>query len=198
MVDKDILNIIRKSGATRTFRKKLIADSIIKKIIEGGRWGPSILGIQPWRIISITNDKVKMNISRILSMTAEDIDQPFNIILKITSKTIADAKCLIAIYNNKKVVERARKYGEPYIHKSNIAEIQAIGGAIQNMVLETNSLGLGCVWLDSPTFFNENDINKTLRERGSLIAFLAIGYPTSKAAKRSRRAPYREMVKIIK
>ena len=194
----DLLELIKKSGAVREFQDKTISPQLIDKIIEAGIWGLSILGIQPWKIICVTKNKIIENITCIIDKTAKRIDKPFGTILKITAATIKNSKALIAIYNNKKAEERSQKYGETYASKANIAEIQCIGGVLQNMFLEANYLGLGCVWIDSPTFFDTEEINKVLKQNNQLIAFLALGYPKHGYIKRSKRAPYNQMVEIIK
>lgn len=195
-ISNDILELVKKAGATRVFLKKKVEPKAINKIIEAGRWSSSILGIQPWVLIYIKNDDIKSKISKMVYEKSTEIDKPFSAVLKITSDTVMSSGALIAVYNNGQVATRAEKYGDVFKKKAYIAEIQCIGGMIQSMILEANSLGLGSVWLDSPTFFNEAQINKLLEQEGELIAFLAIGYPV-KASNRSKRVDFDSMVKTI-
>lgn len=196
-MSKDILSLVKQSGAARKFKESKIHDELLIKILEAGRWGLSILGIQPWKLVCVKKRKLISDIGVATYRKSKEIEKPFSMILKLTSGTIKNSKALIAIYNNSKISERTEKYGEPYISRGKMAELQCIGGSIQNMVLEAYSLGLGCVWLDSPTFFSESEINKILNQNAELIAILALGYPVEEV-KRSKRADYNQMIEIIR
>lgn len=193
---KDILELIKKTGATRKFKDKKISDKAIRKILEAGRWGLSILGIQPWKLVCVKRRKTREIIASVVHSKSLELDNFFENMLKLAALTIKKSKILIAVYNTKKVMERTKKYGEPYVTKARIAEIQLMGAIIQNMVLEASSLGLGSVWLDSPTFFNEKEINRVLKQDAELIAILVLGYPAQKN-KRSKRTKYDEMIEVI-
>lgn len=195
-MQKDILKLIKNTGASRNFETKEIANSLLVKIVEAGRWGLSILGIQPWKIVCIKRNHLIKKIAAVTRNKAKELENPFGTILKLTATTIEGSMALIAVYNNQRILKRTQKYGKLYKRKARVAEIQAIGGAIQNMILEASSLGLGSVWMDSPTFFNEKEINEILQENNELIAILAIGYP-SKKINRSVRTEYKDMVRII-
>lgn len=194
---KDMLVLIKKTGAVRDFKDKVLPNHLLEKILEAGRWGPSILGIQPWRLVCITNFDLINKIAKAVFQKSEEINKPFSSVLKWTSNTIRRAKALIVVYNSGEVAKRAKKYGEPYFTKARMAELQDIGGVIQNMVLEASSLGLGSAWLDSPTFFNEKYINYILRQNSEILAILALGYPSA-IPQRSRRREYTQAVEIIK
>lgn len=193
----DILKLINDSGASRQFINKKIPDKLFLMIIEAGRWGYSILGIQPWTIVGTTRKDLIGEIADITFQRSLEIPKPFGLILRLTSQTIRNAPGLIAIYNNKKVSLRTEKYGEPYFSKARVAELQAMGGAIQNMLLEASSLGFGAVWLDSPTFFDSDKINKVLDKDAELVALIVLGYPMQRT-KRSKRSDYKDMISIIK
>jgi len=189
----DILELIKKTGAVRKFKDEALSKEELEQILEAGRWGLSILGIQPWRFVTIENASLITNIANLVFETSKKIDKPFSLILKLTSTTIKNSKALIVVYNNKKVFERTRKYGKTYLDRARMAELQCIGGAIQNMILEANSIGVGCTWLDSPTFFNEQAINKVINQGGEIVAILSLGYP-AETARRSKRAEYNDMI----
>ncbi|MBN1353650.1 MAG: nitroreductase family protein [Candidatus Omnitrophica bacterium] len=173
-----IVQLIKKTGAVREFTTKTISTCILKKIIDAGIWGFSILGMQPWYFLLITDKGVIRNLHNIILAKSKKYPRPFDAILALTAKSLASGAAIIAIYNKKTVSSRLAKYGRKYYKRAYIAELQTIGGAIQNMYLTAVSFGLGCVWVDSPTFF-EKEINKILGEDKELLAFLFIGYPRS-------------------
>lgn len=181
-----LLELIKTSGAIREFKDKNVPMPLINKIIEAGRWGLSVLGFQPWTLISIKNRKIIIMIARLLNEKSEHLENGVNIVLRVTSKIIKNANTLVLIYNNRKLEKRAEKFGSLYVKRAYIAELQAIGGVVQNMHLMTNNLGLGCVWLDAPTFC-ANEINAALNTNDELIAILAIGYPAVKPHRSKRQ-----------
>ncbi len=184
-MQNDLLTLIKKSGSIRKFKRKKITKELLNNVLEAGKWGLSVLGMQPWNIICIVNKVTKDNIADITLKKAKELPIGVNMIMKITASVIRSADILIGIYNNQKLQKRATKFGNKSVHRARIAELQVIGGVIQNMFLEANSLGLGAVWLDAPTFC-EDDINNLLDEHNELIAFLALGYPDIEP-KRSKR-----------
>lgn len=181
----NLMDLIKQSGAVREFKDNDISTHDIDKIIEAGRWGLSVLGIQPWIFIPIRNRAVIAKLSNIFLEKSDDLVAGANMVLRLTAKIIKNSKLIIAIYNNQLLEKRAQKFGALYVKRAYIAEIQAIGGAIQNMILQTNELGLGCVWLDAITFCSDV-INTLLNENTELIAFLAIGYPAVKPHRSKR------------
>jgi len=71
--------------------------------------------------------------------------------------------------------------------------------ALQNMVLEATSEGLGTCWIGS---FHENDVKSLLKipDNFNVVALLAVGYPKKKSdpgSKPLRKRNRRDMEKIV-
>jgi nitroreductase len=186
MSDKKILDLIKETGATREFTAKEIPQKFINKIIDAGRWGLSVLGVQPWVFIPINDEDILNQIADVLIKRSEHVVGAANVVLRVAAKILKGSKLVIAIYNNKVLEKRAEKFGPAYVERAHIAEIQTIGGAIQNMILQVNEVGLGCVWMDAVTFC-EPEIGGILDYDGELIAFLVIGYPLIKHPRSKRQ-----------
>lgn len=180
-----LIDLIKKTGAVREFQNKKIPDNIINNILTAGIWSFSILGIQPWYFVCIKNKLIINKIAKLLEEKMTQLPSPFKMIIKLTAKSIKNSSVLIGVYNNEKISSRLKKYGKQYVKRGYVAELQSIGGSIQNMYLMAASLGLGCVWVDSPNFF-EKDINNIVGEEKELIAFLVLGYPAKKAHRSKR------------
>lgn len=183
---KKILELIKEAGAVREFTGQEIPDGYIDQIVEAGRWGLSVLGVQPWIFVPVTGKETIKKLSETVLEKSSDVIDGANIVLRVTSRVIGGAKAVIAVYNNRALERRVEKFGPRYVERARIAEIQTIGGAIQNMILQTAELGLGCIWLDAITFCSP-DMNAILNQKNELIAFLAVGYAAVKPH-RSKRA----------
>lgn len=192
-MDTDLLELVKKTGVTRKFKNKDIPDSAIDKILEAGNWGFSVMGIKPWNFVCITNKEKIESIADVMINNSKNIPRTFGIIANLTAKTIANSSAVIAVYNTKKVSLKAEKYGGEYLKRVYMAELQSIGGVIQNMCLEAGALGIGFIWTDSPAFFND-EINDILEEKDELLALLVLGYSDEILA-RSKRSLSIEAIK---
>jgi len=199
MKPDDLLKLIKNRRTIRKYQNKPIPIKIINKIIEAGRWGPSLMapGFQPWKFI-IINDKDKIkNISDILLVKSYTRGVGRNTILRMAAQTISNAQTVIVVYNTLEVSEFIKRINKSYHKFSQITEVSAIAASIQNMILVAYSLGVETCWLEAPMFCKK-EINKLLGIRDEeLVAILTLGYPAEKG-KRSKRKPIRETVKWFK
>ncbi|MDD5756188.1 MAG: nitroreductase family protein [bacterium] len=115
----DILRIIKTRRSIRKYRDKSIADKLIAKILEAGRWAPSGLNNQPWRFMIVQNMVRKNQLSDFSKY----------------SRIIKDSAALILVFADKRVIYNRDK------------DLMAIGASIQNMLLAACSLGIGACWL---------------------------------------------------
>ena len=191
----DVLALIKKRKTVRKYKDKPIPKRIINKIIEAGIWGPSIIGIQPWRFVVIINKRIIKEIRGILLKKSETLDVGGRFIFNASMRAIDKAHILIAFYNSGEFTRFANKFGKIYMDFSREAEISAISAVIQNMILVAESLGIGSCWLHTPVFCAKR-INKILNMSGELVAILTLGYPAEKG-KRSLRKSLPEIIKYI-
>ena len=157
----DILDIIKSRRSMRKFTPEPVANETIEKILEAGRWAPSGLNNQPWRFGVITDAGLKEEISKLTCYT--------NIVLA--------AQVLIAVF-----LDTGKSY-----HREK--DIQGIGACLQNMLLETHSLGLGAVWLGE--IIKSNEEIKALLGLGKeldLMAVVALGHPDEEPKSVKRKA----------
>lgn len=193
----DLLELIKGRYTVRKYKKKPISKKAIGKIIEAGRWASSVHGFQPWRFVVITNHSLINKISNILLKKAKRMTTSAKQLLILTASTIGNAPVVILVYNQnifKNVSSKFYKIKKAEASKSEafigiriagLSEIEAISGAIQNMILIAYSLGIGACWNTIPLFC-EKEINLLLENNEQLVAVLTLGYPAEKA-KRSQR-----------
>jgi len=191
----DILELIKNRTTTKRFNNKPIPIKLINKVIDAGVWGPSILGLQPWKFIVIVNRNVIKEFSNIIKNKSEEINVASNIVYSVAN-VISNAQVVIAVYNTKIASKRINKVGKVYGEIVKTAEVEAISAAIQNMILIAESLGIGTCWLDIPLIC-EDRINKFLNVDDQLIAVLGLGYPV-RGGLRAPRRKIKETVIYIK
>lgn len=150
MEQSPVLDAIYKRRSIRNFSTDPVAEELLLEIIRAGIWAPSGLNNQPWRFRIIQDPGIK---SRIAEQTTY-------------SHIVLASPALIAVYLDKEAM-----YDQ-------VKDQQAAGACIQNMLLATEALGLGGVWLGQ-ILKNKRQVNATLdiNDQFDLMAIIAVGYP---------------------
>jgi len=193
---KYLLDLIKNHAALRIYSKRTISDGKIKKIIEAGIWSSSIHGFQPWEFVALKNKKKIGIIAKYVLRASESVGRGANFLLKSTAKTIENAPLIILIFNNQKFSTFSRKYfimDKKYFNIADVSEKEAIGAAIQNMLLMADTLGVGNCWTITPLFC-EDEIKRLVNNNNQLLAILTFGYAKD-SIKRSRRTAKYAIIK---
>ena len=150
---RDILDIITSRRSVKRFQPQFVDWEKISRILEAGRHAPSSGNLQNWKFILVMEPEKKQKIAE----AAYD------------QHDIALAAALIVICGE---AEKAERY---YGEHGNIYTIENCAAAIQNMLLEAHSLGLGSLWVGA---FSEEDVRAAcgLPEEAQPLAIVAIGY----------------------
>lgn len=151
----DILDLIKSRRTIKHFLPKYVSWNNVSKILDAGRHAPSSGNIQNWKFIVIFEPGQKQKLAEIAHEQYE----------------IAQAGVLIIVCSE---IEKAERYygtrGESFYH------IQNCAAAIQNMLLEAHSLGLGTAWIGA---FDEESLKSLcgIPEEVQPQAIVAVGYP---------------------
>jgi nitroreductase len=163
---RNILDTIKSRRSVRKFLPLPVEDSIIRDILEAGRWAPSGLNNQPWRFVVIRDESTANSLAECTKY----------------GHIIRNAQLLIAVF-----LDRNAMYD--YIKDS-----QACGAAIQNMLLAAHDSGLGAVWLGE-ILNKKEEVGHILKapESLELMAVIAIGYPDGDTDASSNRRELSEI-----
>jgi nitroreductase len=155
-----VLEAITTRRSVREFTEQPVEEETIKTLLEAARWAPSGLNNQPWRFIVIRKPETIQALSQLTKY----------------SKVVSGAPLLIAVFLD---------HREVYHH---LKDAQAVGAAIENLLLAAHSLKLGAVWLGE--ILNRSEDVKTLLaapEEWELMAVVAAGHPVEKNRVSTRR-----------
>jgi len=155
-----ILEAIYSRRSIREFTEQPVEPSILDEIVQAGIWAPSGLNNQPWRFVIVQERQMVESLAELTHY----------------SNVVRAAQALIAVY-----LDTSAMYDEVKDH-------QAVGACIQNMLLATEALGLGGVWLGQ-ILKNKEQVNSLfgLQAELDLMAVLAIGHPSHKDQKSTRK-----------
>ena len=159
-MNSEILEAIYRRRSIREFTDEEINREQLHEIVKAGIWAPSGLNNQPWRFVVVLDSKTREQLARLTHY----------------SHIVQAARALIAVY-----VDESAMYDPVKDH-------QSAGACIQNMLLATEALGLGAVWLGQ-ILKNKTQVNRVLEVDGNLdlMAVLAIGHPLHRNQKSKRK-----------
>jgi nitroreductase len=151
----DILPLIKSRRNIPEFLPKDLSWDQVSKIIDAGRHAPSSGNLQNWKFIVVRNPDKRHKVAEI-SMDQYEI-------------SVAPVHIVVCAEPEK----TERYYG---IRGEKLYTIQNCAAAIENMLLEATSLGLGCRWIGA---FHEDKLKDLLSIPPEIRpqAIIAIGYP---------------------
>ena len=190
-----MLEFIKNRKTIRKYRKRMVSLKVQSSVLEAGVWASSVHGFQPWRFVATTNRRTIKTVSNILKKKADTIGKGINTLLRLTATTIEGSPFIVFVYNTgtfTNIAYRFFKIDKKYAAVAKLTETQAVAGAIQNMLLEAESLGLGSCWTATP-IFSQKEINALLDEEGELLGILTFGYPAEEGKRSPRISPARSI-----
>ena len=188
---------IKTRFSCRTYSTKELNDLDINKIIDAARYAPSPKNRQPWRFM-ILRKKEKEEFLKLIqeSSSGNTSKYPYGKQLneynseKETYKAMSQADTIVLIFN--------KFYSSKTLGlKDNLFDctnIQAIGAAIQNMILKGTDLGIGSLWI-CDIFTHYKQICDHYYKDGQLVAAIALGYSVKENKyMKSSRIPLDELI----
>lgn len=160
MEAQEVLQLIQSRRSVRHFSDAPVDGDQVDAILEAGRWAPSGLNNQAWRFAVIGDASVRAEIAALTRY----------------GSVITNAPVIIAVF-----VHRPSMYHE-------VKDYQAIGACLQNMLLMTQALGLGAVWLGE-ILKNAEAVRQVLglSQDLELMAVVALGHPKKEGGKGERK-----------
>jgi len=151
----DILDLIISRRNIKYFLPKFVSWDTISRVLDAGRHAPSCGNIQNWKFIVVLDPGKKQKL-------AEAAHEQYDFSM---------AGALIVICGEPEKAERY--YG---LRGERLYTIQNCAAAIENMLLEAHSLGLGSSWIGA---FDEEAVKSLLGipEEIRPQAIVALGYP---------------------
>ncbi len=152
---EDILDLIKSRRTIKHFLPKFVSWENISKVIDAARHAPSCGNLQNWKFLVVLDPNLKQAV-------AEAAHEQYE---------IAMAGALIIVLGEPEKAERY--YG---LRGERLYTVQNCAAAVENMLLEAHSLGLGTSWIGA---FDEDAIRMTFKipENVRPQALVALGYP---------------------
>lgn len=164
-----MIHEIKARRSTRRFIKKNIPEEDLHALLEAASWAPSEHNEQPWRFVVVRGDArkevvraLKEGIKRNRSDKAAIFGKGYEKYIPAaiyTARVLEQAPVIVFFINSK----GKDYYGEFPIdeHLMEMADIQSVSAAIQNMCLEATARNIGTLWTCN-IFFAYDELKKWL------------------------------------
>lgn len=181
---------ITERNSCRAYKNDALKDIEIDQILDAARLAPSPKNRQPWRFIVLRqNLKIEFvnMIKTAFSQTSssklyEEKLREFNS-EQNSLETMEKADTIILVFNHYPSIKLLGQEDKLFDYTN----IQAIGAAIQNMLLKATDLGIGSLWI-CDIFSCYQQICNEYYEDGQLVAAVAFGYPSGIGKITSRKS----------
>jgi len=168
--DRDVLSAIYQRRSVRHFLEDPVDRGMVMEALKAATWAPSGLNNQPWRFAVVRDPTIKERLARLTRYAT----------------IVKSAPVLIPAF-----LDRESSYDY-------VKDCQAVGAALQNLLLALHAQGLGAVWLGE-ILKNKEEVVRILElpERLELMAVVAAGRPAHRN-QTSHRRPVEELLVLEK
>ncbi len=151
----DILELIKSRRSVTKYLPKPVEWEYISRIIDAGRHAPSCGNLQNWKFVLVTEPPLRKELAEAAVQQYWMITAPVHIVICAEPE------------------KAERYYG---IRGERLYTVQNCAAAVENMLLEAHSLGLGACWVGA---FDEEMVKRTIKaeEFARPQAIITIGYP---------------------
>jgi nitroreductase len=185
---------IRSRRTVRSYKDKDIPKNIARKIIGAGCRAPSVHNLQPWYFF-VLSKKSKKGIADIMRRRSEGEFVFINTILKENAGIIEKAPLAMVVCSTMPLSKRLKRLGGFYHERSIIWEVQSVACCIENMMLISESMGIGCAFIGC-VLLCDKEIKGLLNTGHELMGVLTFGYPKDKQRRLKKMKPER-MIEYI-
>jgi nitroreductase len=154
MPPNDILDLIKSRRSITKYQNKQIEWDHISRIVDAGRHAPSSGNLQNWKMVVVRDPAKRKAIAEASIQQYWMISAPVHIIICAEPE------------------KAERYYG---IRGERLYTVQNCAAAVQNMLLEAHSLGLGSCWVGA---FDEEMVKRAIRAEKFVRpqAIITVGY----------------------
>jgi len=186
------LEAIRARRSIRAFKDESIERETIEKLLEAAVLAPSAKNSQPWRFTVITEDRRDEMLGVIRKGIANREEEGEEIgTVQWSIQVLEQAPVTVIVHNADGI--HPWKAREEHGSWWDIATVQSVGAAIQNMLLAATDLGLGSLWI-ADVWEAYPEINAWLETDDQLVSAVSFGVPDADPAVPARK-PMDEIVR---
>ncbi len=208
----EIFECIDTRKTIRKYTDYVPTEDEVKRIINSARFAPSAINMQNWRFIAVLNQDIKHKMAEAISNKYDEITKNLD---EETKGRVLSYKGHSTFFENAPVVVvcvviEAPKFMGGVLEQAGYSKeaiskmrpdsyLLSMGGAVENMILSANALGLSSCWMVAPVLAHD-EIKTILNfaENEKITTLLAIGKPYSENPNKPPKKDLSEVMQIIK
>jgi nitroreductase len=208
---RDILDVLVSRKSIRRYKPDPVPEEMIDKILEAARWAPTGENYQPWRFIVIRDPETKNKIGDLARLGSGSRMTTWYCLGEMQERftkikdPVKRAEVLRFMYSGE--VSEFAKHAPLVIAvigtlmEGSVDVPYDLSAAIENILLEAHSLGLGACWVHGPVASTRDakkfkeilDIPTGMGEY-KVIAYVAIGFPKEQRKPPRPKLPLEDLV----
>lgn len=175
-----VLQAIRDRRSIGRVNDQVPPRELIDQILEAGTWAPNHHLSEPWRFFVLAGGG-RLQLGAAMADAVCEGQEPSD------ARQVAWDKQELRPLRAPVVIAIAVEPG-PEEQVIEIEEVASGAAAGQNMLLAAHALGLAAIWRSGkPTYSRQVREFFKLSERGTVLGFIYVGYPSTQPPKRERR-----------
>lgn len=175
-------NVIRTRRSIRSFKPDEIPSDLIEELLLSAMYAPSPKNKQPW-FFAVCTGEMKLKIANALEdkIRLNLFDKPDSIPFQMAMETVSiiqTSPVLILVYYDGMHCRKDTNDGMLWDILSSQAEccdIQSIGAAVQNLILEAENRNIGSLWVGD-ILYAYDEIKKIVNIDKTFISGIVLGY----------------------
>lgn len=192
----NVHDAIYERRSIRRFTEQRLSMEQIEKLVDAAAQAPSAKNRQPWFFYIVVDQKVQKELIKtlragVISLYEQyrqaSISRPDILSAQSSLEAMEQAAAIIFV----KHVPRYHTYHDDGVdwplHTLDIeaTDLLSIGAAVQNMLLVAKEMHLGALWV-CDIFYAYPALKQFLKEDGSILSAVCLGYPAEVPAPRPR------------
>lgn len=190
-----MLDVIMNRKSTRLFdEQKSIAPEELERILRAALQAPSPKNRQPWHFTVVTGEDTRRKSAQVLEETLARLKQArikageVTDDLELAAGSVRAMKTASAVIFVEYIRDIANEHGDNHFWELSarpfeVADIQSIGAAVQNLLLEATASGIATLWM-CDVLYAVPELSSYLGLKHTLIAAVALGYESRRSTPR--------------
>lgn len=191
------IQAIKTRRSIRRFRPDAVPRELLEQLLEAARLAPSSRNGQTWKFLVLGPESRERALGAMDRAIREKMAAGGNRQTLAgaahTLRIMRAAPELIFVVNPEAGPMKAEVSGMD--HAMELLDTVSVGAAVENMLLEADSLGLGTLWIGF-TIVAYEEIVEALNLEGQLLCAVAVGYPDECPDARPRKS-FDEIVEYL-
>ncbi len=172
----ELKEAILERRSVRKYTDKAISIEDLTEIVEMGTWAPSGTNRQNWHFVVCASEDAMARVKIAMECGHADFEKYLQGTFPDHPKVVGATMSFIRTLGNAKACVLAFLKSDDSDATDEIASIQSVAAALENMALFAHSKGIGSCWIAAP-LFSEDSIRKEFAEgKGRLVSAMTFGY----------------------